>query len=354
MKKLTVTVLAILLVAIFILSSVAAPAFASFGDVSSVHVNYDAINYVQEEGIVEGYPDGTYKPDQNINRAEFTKIIVGALLDYNPTQDPSGYDIYVPVGLSFTDLISGEWYIPYLRKAVENGIISGYPDGTFKPADNINFAEAAKILVKGFDFEYYENREIWYRPYVQVLEGQKAIPTTIKSFDQKVTRGEMAEMIYRLKTNNLTKPTATYETLAKGVSPDEQPGTPIAVKLYFHSTTLDPEMMDCSKVFEVERMLPEVENMELAVMEELLKGPSAAELQAGYFTNINQGVEINSITVNNGTATADFDEQLQYAVGGSCKVTSIRAQITETLKQFTTIQNVVISIEGQTEDILQP
>jgi hypothetical protein len=53
-------------------------AYAFFSDVSSGHVNYDAIKYVQDNGIVSGYQDGTFKPDKTINRAEFTKIIVAA------------------------------------------------------------------------------------------------------------------------------------------------------------------------------------------------------------------------------------------------------------------------------------
>ncbi|PIP22172.1 MAG: hypothetical protein COX38_02115, partial [Candidatus Nealsonbacteria bacterium CG23_combo_of_CG06-09_8_20_14_all_39_25] len=48
------------------------------------------------------------------------------------------------------------------------------------------------------------------------------------------------------------------------------------------------------------------------------------------------------------------DEQLEFQVGGSCKVSAIRAQITQTLKQFPTVDEVVISINGRTEDILQP
>ncbi len=209
MKKISRVLLAVMVLAAF-----APVAFAAFDDVYSSHPNYDAVTFVQEQGIVDGYPDGTYKPDQSINRAEFTKIIVGAALNYNSNQDPSGYDIYAPVGLSFYDIEDGAWYIPYLRKAVENEIISGYPDGTFKPAADINFVEAAKILVKGFDLEVYSDEESWYRPYVEVLEGQKAIPSTIKSFEHKVTRGEMAEMIYRLKENVMDKASLTYEDLA--------------------------------------------------------------------------------------------------------------------------------------------
>jgi spore germination protein GerM len=80
-----------------------------------------------------------------------------------------------------------------------------------------------------------------------------------------------------------------------------------------------------------------------------------AEQAEGFFTSINQGVKLQSLNIReDGTAFVDFDEQLQAGVGGSCKVSAIRAQITETLKQFPTVKNVIISINGRTEDILQP
>ncbi|MFH1582463.1 MAG: GerMN domain-containing protein, partial [bacterium] len=66
------------------------------------------------------------------------------------------------------------------------------------------------------------------------------------------------------------------------------------------------------------------------------------------------GVEINSLSIINGVARADFNEQLEYQAGGSCRVGAIRAQITETLKQFPTVNEVIISINGRIEDILQP
>jgi spore germination protein GerM len=53
-------------------------------------------------------------------------------------------------------------------------------------------------------------------------------------------------------------------------------------------------------------------------------------------------------------ARVDFDEQLNYQVGGSCRVMAIRAQIEQTLKQFSTVDSVIISVNGQTEGILEP
>lgn len=197
------------------------PAYAmvplnDFSDVPKGSGYYDAVSYLRTEGIVEGYPDGSYKPYQTINRAEFTKIVVGAS-GYNPAQDLSGYDIFSTSGLSFSDIQNGAWYNPYLRKAVESGIIGGYPDGTFKPAQEINFVEAAKIIViaDGGDFAGAGYApDDWFHKYVNVLETNHAIPTTINTFDQKITRGEMAEIMYRMKTGQTGKPSMTYDELA--------------------------------------------------------------------------------------------------------------------------------------------
>jgi len=60
------------------------------------------------------------------------------------------------------------------------------------------------------------------------------------------------------------------------------------------------------------------------------------------------------LTIENGVAKADFDPQLQFQVGGSCRVQAIRAEITQTLKQFPTVNEVFISVNGETELILQP
>ena len=182
-------------------------ALASFSDVSSSNANYDAIQYAEQNNIVSGYPNGTFKPGNTINRAEFTKIAVGAFSGYNSAND-SGTNIYSLSGLHFSDLLSGQWYVPYLRKAVSLGIISGYPDGTFKPSNEISFAEASKIIVVAYggDFAgagYPPNQ--WYAKYVNALGNMHAIPTTINSFDQQITRGEMVEMIYRMKAGVTTK-----------------------------------------------------------------------------------------------------------------------------------------------------
>ena len=86
----------------------------------------------------------------------------------------------------------------------------------------------------------------------------------------------------------------------------------------------------------------------------LLLGPTENEKQNGYFTTISPGVKIQSLAIERGIAKVDFNETLEFQVGGSCRLAAIRAEITQTLEQFSTVNNVIISINGKTEDILQP
>lgn len=130
-------------------------------------------------------------------------------------------------------------------------------------------------------------------------------------------------------------------------------GELMKVKAFFNNNVSDPQI-SCNKVFPIVRDVPKTTAVARAALTELLNGLTPAEKNAGFSTSINPGVKIQSLTIENGVAKVDFDEKLEFQVGGSCKVSAIRAQITETLKQFSTISSVVISINGRTEDILQP
>ncbi len=173
-----------------------------FSDVEASNEFYDAISYVKSEGIVEGYEDGTYKPDAEINRAELTKIIIEATFDDSVIENCTPSKTY-------SDMPVDAWYEKYVCVATNNDIVEGYEDGTFKGSNYINFAEAAKIIVLGFGFEIGPDEGVWYAPYAEVMEGKNAIPVSIDSFAKEITRGEMAELIYRLKQNVTDKPSAT-------------------------------------------------------------------------------------------------------------------------------------------------
>jgi len=128
----------------------------------------------------------------------------------------------------------------------------------------------------------------------------------------------------------------------------------MAVKVFFNNSNLDPEI-SCNKVFPVDRAIAATQAPARAVLELLLGGDLTDEEKAnGFTTSINPDVKIQKLTIENGIAKVDFSEELEKAVGGSCRVSAIRAQIIETLKQFPTVKDVVISINGRVEDILQP
>jgi len=170
---------------------------SGFTDVLLSHVYFTAIDYVRRQGIVNGYDDGTYKPSQEINRAEFTKIIIEA------RYSDSEIDTCISTK-DFSDVKISDWYEKYVCVAVNNGIINGYDDATFRGGNEINFVEAAKIIVIGFDLDYEEGEQ-WYEGYIQVLQDNNYIPSAITTLNQQVTRGEMAEMIWRISENVTTK-----------------------------------------------------------------------------------------------------------------------------------------------------
>jgi len=132
-----------------------------------------------------------------------------------------------------------------------------------------------------------------------------------------------------------------------------EPETITTIKIFFNNSNLDPEF-SCNKVFPVERVISKTQAVARKALELLLSGPTFKEQGQGFFTSINSGVKIQKLVIENEIAQVDFDEQMEFQMGGSCRVSAIRSQITQTLKQFPTVKSVVISVNGRTEDILQP
>ncbi|HNR52935.1 MAG TPA: GerMN domain-containing protein [Candidatus Dojkabacteria bacterium] len=128
----------------------------------------------------------------------------------------------------------------------------------------------------------------------------------------------------------------------------------MSLLVYFGNTMKDPNSENCEKVYAVSRKVVKTEAVGRAALLELLKGTTSAEEDKGYISSIPAGVTINSLKISKGVAYVDFNEKLGEGVGGACLVERIRGQITQTLKQFSTVDKVVISINGESEDILQP
>jgi hypothetical protein len=127
-----------------------------------------------------------------------------------------------------------------------------------------------------------------------------------------------------------------------------------SAQVYFMNALLDPEFT-CEKVWPVERAIQPGADPKLAALEALLAGPTNEEIRGSYSTEIDSGVVVNAFALDpDSTAHADFSARLDEAVAGSCRVGAIRAQITATLRQFPDVREVVISVDGRVEDILQP
>jgi len=177
---------------------------AVFSDVTSTHPNFKAIESLQENGIVEGYEDHTFRPSQTVNRAEALKIIL------------LGSKVLVPEIQKqeiFPDVVYGSWYAKYARKAKQLSIVSGDSDtGLFRPGDTINLAEILKIIIKTNNIEtdppsnnpYHDvSKEAWHAPYfhyarISGLLDQNSNQSINPAMS--VNRGMLAELMYRAAT----------------------------------------------------------------------------------------------------------------------------------------------------------
>jgi hypothetical protein len=224
---------------LFALSLFSAAASASFPDVYSSNPNLDAINYVQQKGIVAGYADGYFEPDRPINRAEFVKIIIKTKF--------SDAVINACNKIVFRDLEAGAWYVPYICIAKQMEIVSGYSEGIFYPDNFINFAEAAKIIVRTLRSNELAAGKyptgVWYEPYVRLLADAGAIPITITDLENSLTRGQMAELIYRLDAKITTKESLAYDEIGDRALIDSYYGK-IYIKDYdeAYAMKINPEM----------------------------------------------------------------------------------------------------------------
>lgn len=178
---------------------------ASFLDVPKISANSEAILYVQSQGLVQGYSDGTYRPEAKINRYDFIKIIVSARFSLEEISacDTAQY--------SFSDVLREQWFTPYVCTAKKNGIISGFEDGTFRGEENITLYEAIKIVLEayGTNLSAYEGaNQQWYEKYVNAAQHLGLLDTLSHNANDIITRGDMAKLIFVMEN----KTTKTEET----------------------------------------------------------------------------------------------------------------------------------------------
>ncbi|MBD3157057.1 hypothetical protein GF369_04495 [Candidatus Peregrinibacteria bacterium] len=171
-------------------------------DVSPDHPYYEAVDYLLTHDIIDGYNDGSIKPDQEITRAELLKIFVEGAIG---TPETFEYN------RCFNDVVILEWYTCYVCYAKAEGWVEGYEDGSFKPADPIDKAETITMLLRTQELNtpepWYMNSDpfddvaiqTWYGPSVSYAKENALIDTTESLFhpEQLITRGEAFDMLYR-------------------------------------------------------------------------------------------------------------------------------------------------------------
>ena len=185
-----------------------------FSDVPDTYPYAFSINLLAKTQLISGYPDNTFRPENLITRAEFIKLLLTAN-KIDVTNIPTN---------CFPDIKKTDWFAPYVCYAKKNNIITGYPDGRFRPNNNISVNEVLKILilsnrdlkdqlcyenwdtlfVSGFtrqqcaapEYTYWSKTDPWYKNYVDFAKKYHLyLKDWGNNTNQSLTRGEMVELL---------------------------------------------------------------------------------------------------------------------------------------------------------------
>lgn len=117
----------------------------TFSDLADGAWYIPAVTAMSEAGVINGYPDGTFRPDNKITRAEFVTMLM------------QGRNVEKYTELPFGDVSSELWSADYIYSAYKEGYIDGYEDSTFRPDSPITRAEAVKIINEALDRTDFNN-----------------------------------------------------------------------------------------------------------------------------------------------------------------------------------------------------
>lgn len=173
------------------------PAFAAVeipGDIAGT--GYEAaVSRLLEEGIVSGYKDGTFRPENSVTRAEVCAMIIKA-----------GGQSAVADGAAdtFSDLSGSAWAADFINAASDAGIVSGYKDGTFRPKNNITYNELSSMLVKAAGVSSKDITGGWPAGYIDKATELGAFENTVTyetaaDGAKLATRGDVAIAIFNMK-----------------------------------------------------------------------------------------------------------------------------------------------------------
>lgn len=177
------------------------PMLVSFIDVPETYWSKDAIEYLATLGIMQGYPDKTFKPDLPLSRAQIAVLLVKA----------KGFKTVTGEASRFFDLSIEHWATPYVNVAVKKGYISGYPDGSFKPSQALSHSEGVSIIARFAGLIIPEKvshapyldiqKSAWFAPAVEAAKIAGLLEFITNEFKpyQPLTRAEAAEIISKTK-----------------------------------------------------------------------------------------------------------------------------------------------------------
>ncbi len=164
-------------------------------DVTSDSVYYDAVKTLNAMGVINGYEDSTFRPDQNVTRAEFTAMLMRTL-KLGAIGNTSAAE------LPFTDIDDNNgdynWAIPNINTAYAKGVINGYDDGTFKPSANVAYEEAIKMIMCTLGYTASVDVTPWYANYISIAaqKGVTKVASQIGAAETPASRACIAQLLY--------------------------------------------------------------------------------------------------------------------------------------------------------------
>lgn len=184
---------------------------ASYRDTN--RTNYEkAVDALSDAGIINGYPDGTFRPENSISRAEISKILSSVILNgYNEENAEKADDKTVHAdirdsalmtgnGAAFKDVDRTNWSAPYIGVSSTCGIVTGYTDNTFRPSKTITYNELTAMAVRACEYDMSKVTGAWPANYVAAAK-EIGLYNGMKDFDpakdgsKHATRGNSAIII---------------------------------------------------------------------------------------------------------------------------------------------------------------
>lgn len=202
MKKYFIKILMLISIAVCCLT---VPAFAQYSDVTADTIYSNAVINLSRMGIIGGYDDGTFHPQDSLTRAQLMKVIVISL----GKGDEALAKNYSTI---FSDIPTDYWANGYINVAVENNIITGYSDGTFKPEQEVSYSQGVTILLRALGYSSSDIKGVWPQNYIEKAKSLKISDGINLSANSILTRADLCLLLDRTLA---TKTKGTTKTLAE-------------------------------------------------------------------------------------------------------------------------------------------